>query len=448
MVVIGASSVVDWSTYKVIIFQSDDWGLCGWSPDLSSFRRLWKENLVQSTAHKWVEWMKSTLESPADLDQLFAILLKYKGGDDRTVVFQPAYIMSAPDYDAIEASGCKHYADVVIPEVPSSWQRGDFIAKAKEGIEKGIWHPVYHGNTHFNRFEWMKGLKADDESTMLAFKHQTFITGNNTDYHEYDPVLAANQQEMLISTGIGRFRDVFGYYPKAAIAPTYVWQNKTEKILAKYGIQVIEGKSYQQIQRRFSAKVRGKLINWLGKKAPDKPWQISMGNYNPKLKLYYLNRNVYFEPFGRKDARHGAERAYKDIVEAWEKNEPAVVCTHRINYVYLEDHWVAENLNQLELLLSMIQTHHPEAVYLTDWEVVQLYSKGTSTMQYGDSIICRNYASSNKEIRVEIPQPYQVENVIDLRRKEEINYGLKSRSLSFTAEEGNYEVILQKENQP
>ena len=107
-----------------------------------------------------------------------------------------------------------------------------------------------------------------------------------------------------------------------------------------------------------------------------------MGDYNPKLKLYYLKRNVYFEPFGREDSKHGAEGAYRDIVSAWNNNEPAVVCTHRINYVYLDDGWVAENLRQLNLLLSMIQTEHPEAVYMTDWELVHLYGERGETFEY------------------------------------------------------------------
>jgi len=253
------------------------------------------------------------------------------------------------------------------------WERGDFIAKAKEGIAEGIWHPVYHGNTHFNRFKWMELARARNKETISGFRHQISIDTSDGSSYEYDPELSSAQQESSISTGIRRFYDVFGYYPKSAIAPTYVWQDRTERILAKYGIKIIQGKNLQEIRRSFFAKVRGKLTNWAGRKSYDKPWQISMGDYNPKLKLYYLKRNVYFEPFGKSDARHGAEGAYRDIVSAWENNEPAVVCTHRINYVYLDDRWISENLRQLDLLLSKIQSNHPEAVYMTDRDLIQLY---------------------------------------------------------------------------
>ena len=437
--VLSSPGNVDWEKRKIIVFQSDDWGLCGWCPDLEAYREV----LDKDENLRYLEHGKSTLESPEDMERLFDVLLKYKGGDGRPPIFQAAYIMSNPDYDAIRESGCKIYSDLVIPEVPSRWQRGDFIAKAKEGIKMGLWHPVYHGNSHFNRFKWIKLIRAKDKTTMLAFKHQTFI--NMSDSYEYDPKLKTAQQETSISTGIRRFYDVFGYYPKSAICPGYVWQNKTEKILAKYGIKVIQGKNLQEIKRSFPAKVRGKLINWMGQKASDKPWQISMGDYNPRLKIYYLNRNVYFEPFGGRNPQHGAEGAYKGIVSAWERNEPAVVCTHRINYVYLDDKWVEESLNQLDLLLSKIQTEHPEAVYLTDWEVVQLYEKGTSTIRRGSSIICRNYSSSKMDVRIEIPQGYKVGNVVDLRRKKSMNYTIGDKILLFTADIGDYEVILQKE---
>ncbi len=358
----------NWKERKVIVFQSDDWGLCSFCPDLEAFNALF----ANSNDKKIYENGRSTLESPNDMERLFQILLKYKGGDGKPVVFQPAYIMSNPDYDAIKSSGYKVYSDMVIPKVPSRWQRGDFIAKAKEGIEKKIWHPVFHGNTHFNSFKWMEFVKSGDKTTITAFNYQVSKNVYRPNDYEFDPELRTEQQELSISLGIKRFYDVFGYFPKSAIAPTYVWQNRTERIFSKYGIKIIQGKNHQVINRNFFTKIRGKLANITGKKAYDKPWQISMCDHNPRLDIYYLNRNVYFEPFGNKNAKHGAEKAFKDIVSAWERNEPAIVCTHRINYVYLDNNWVKESLNQLEILLAKIQNEHPEAIYMTDEELVSI----------------------------------------------------------------------------
>ena len=429
----------------MIVFESDDWGFCGWTPDPDAFNSLYK--VVDGSFEEM--WLKSTLESPEDLDRLFAVLSKYTGGDGRPVVFQPAYIMSCPDYEAIKADGYKAYKDMVIPDVPSRWQRGDFLAKAREGIKRGIWHPVYHGNSHFNPKRWMKLLAQGDERTVFAFKFQSLVDGTSQDSYEYDPDLSTSEQEETISIGLERFCEVFGYHPKSCIAPRYVWQNRTEKLLAKYGIKVIQGKNLQEVQRSFSDKVRGKMINFMGKKASDKTWQISMGDYNRALDLTYLTRNVHFEPWGKDESCYkarGACYAYSKILSAWENNEPAIVSTHRINYVYLDEQWVEENLRQLDSLLNRIQTNHPEAVYLTDWEVAQLYRNGTSVMQFGEAIVCRNYTSSKRTFKVEIPQGYRVKDVQNLRSKECPNFTLRGNVLTFTVYEGDYQVNLKVPN--
>jgi len=96
-------------------------------------------------------------------------------------------------------------------------------------------------------------------------------------------------------------------------------------------------------------------------------------------------------------------------------------------------------------LLSKIQTNHPEAVYLTDWEVAQLYRNGTSIIQLGEVIVCRNYTSSKRTFKVEVPQGYRVKDVHNLRSKEYLNFTSKDNVLTFTADEGDYQVNLQEE---
>ncbi|MDZ7262137.1 MAG: hypothetical protein ONB05_08540 [candidate division KSB1 bacterium] len=439
LAVTSSPNIVDWTKHKVIVFQSDDWGFCGWVPDLKAYQKLHLHDRVENRQSRIAVFTKSTLESPSDLDRLFNVLEKYTGGDGRPVVFQPAYIMSAPDYEAIKASGYKTYSDLVIPKVPSRWERGDFIAKAKEGFKKGIWYPVYHGNTHGNMVAWMERVRANRKDVMAAFNYQTCVDGSMTESDEYNQALSFRQQRALIARGIQRFFEVFGYYPVSAIAPNYVWQQKTELALAEHGIKVIQGKNLQQLQRPFLHKIMGKTVNLLGNKSADKTWQISMGDYNRYLKLYYLNRNVDFEPRGKEVA---AERSYQEIVSAWQRNEPAIVNTHRVNYVYLDESWVAKNLDQLDKLLNTIRLNHPTAVYLTDYEVVQLYESGKSLMPFGNMIVCRNYTPEKKRFNVPIPLNSKIVNVKNLQTRSEIEFERTNTNISFVADEGDYAIQL------
>lgn len=33
-------SQIDWKKHKAVIIQSDDWGFCGWSPNIKIFEKL------------------------------------------------------------------------------------------------------------------------------------------------------------------------------------------------------------------------------------------------------------------------------------------------------------------------------------------------------------------------------------------------------------------------
>ncbi|MDH5203936.1 MAG: hypothetical protein OEW69_11875, partial [Nitrospirota bacterium] len=384
------------------------------------------------------------LEKPADLDNLFAVLLKYRGGDGRHPVFQSNYVLSSPDYQGIAEWEYKTYKDLVIPDVPSLWERGDFIAKAKEGIKKGIWYPEYHGNTHFNRFVWEDLIKRGDKATLEGFRHQIFVNGKNIDNLEYDKKLSFKQQSYLLDIGISRYRKIFGYEPRSFVGPNYTWQLKTERALAERGIRAVQAKNRQRDERAFWEKIRGKVLDLLGKRSADKPWHITMGDYNPKLGIFYLIRNVDFEPRGKKDTetKSGAEEAYESIIAAWQKNGPAIVNTHRINYVYLDKRFVAENIRQLDWLLNKIQNKHPDAIYLTDWEVVQLYEDSTSVLAHGDITICRNFAPKKQTFRIKIPEDKEIVYIKDLKTNTRIPFTFENDMIVFTVAEGHYGIQL------
>lgn len=446
-VVVSSPKIVNWTKHKVVVFESDDWGWCHRCPDMNSFYALSSTDFMKESGEAYsLLWGKYTLESPEDLERLFKILEKYRGGDGRYPIFQANYIMSSPDYEAIMTNGYETFQEIVIPDVPSRWQRGDFIAKAKEGIKRGVWYPEYHGNTHFNTKEWMKLIKRKDKSTLQSFIFQTPANGDREDDCEYDPTLSFKEQKASITTGIERFYNVFGYYPYSSIAPKYIFQTKTERALSQNKIRVIQAKNYQLLQQRsLFDMIRGKIINFLVKKSTDKPWQISVGDYNPKLKLRYLLRNVNLEPGGREDREtlHGANEAYNEIISAWQRNEPAIVNTHRLNYVYPENKWAEEGFKQLDWLLNKIQTEHPTAVYLTDWEVAQLYEDGTSVLYFGDTIICRNFTSCEQTFQIKIPRNKQVIYIKNLTNEERLPFDLNGDTVLFNASGGSYIVQVE-----
>lgn len=446
--IISPNIQIPWQKEKIIVFESDDWGMCSWFPKreimglLLAGKEIFKK---EGNSEEWyLDYINSTLERPYDLDRLFTILLKHKGGDRRNVIFQANYIMASPDYEKIKQFNYTVYKDLVIPNVPKGWERGDFVAKAKLGVELGVWRPEYHGNSHLNELMWINLLSSKEKLTCQSFEAEVFQTFNHEISAEYDEKLSIKQQAKNISAGVERFKNLFGYFPFSSIAPSYVWQGETEKILSKKGIKVIQAKNYQQIRRNLATKVTDKVINYLGKKSSDKPWQIKMGDYNMGYDLVYLNRNVDFEPRGKADSesKKGAKGAYTNIVSAWDRNEPAIINTHRINYVSLDEESMSENMKQLDRLLEMIEREHPEAIYLTDWEVAQLYRGGKSVLEYGNSIICRNFSSAEREFEIKIPEDKRVIGIRNLRTSKSVCFRQRGNILFFKVPKGHFIVNL------
>ena len=77
--VISIDNLVDWSRHKVIVFESDDWGMCSWVPNQEVFDSISETTFINELgAESALVWAKSTLEKPADLENLFGLPGKVK----------------------------------------------------------------------------------------------------------------------------------------------------------------------------------------------------------------------------------------------------------------------------------------------------------------------------------------------------------------------------------
>ena len=59
---------VDWARLKAVVIESDDWGLCAWSPDEDAYQALADTPAWRSPAGR--RYGRSTLEAAADVKQL------------------------------------------------------------------------------------------------------------------------------------------------------------------------------------------------------------------------------------------------------------------------------------------------------------------------------------------------------------------------------------------
>ena len=367
-VIFPLSEKVQWNKLKPVLFHSDDWGWCGFCPDLKAADRLL--GLFRMRYGKKADFLaKATLEKPDDLERLFAVLEKYEDHRGNPPVFQAAYVLGNPDYKKVEESKFQQYCDLPIPKVPRRWERGDFVSKAREGIKKGIWLPTFHGTSHFDPDRWLEDLRNDPD-VRTAFEENCYLS-KDSPIASCLYAMESQDHRKRIEVGIRRFQEAFNFKPFSAVAPSYVWHPKVEGMLAEAGIKVIQGKNLQQIRSNLWHRIEGKMFNLAGYKHSYKLWQIRSGDRNVGYGIYYITRNVYFEPWGRKDDAV-VLKTLEQIRQAWEKDEPAVIITHRANYAHLDEEVVETNIKHLDRLLYMLVTQEDKVTFMTDEEIVRL----------------------------------------------------------------------------
>lgn len=427
-------SCVDWKRHDVIVFESDDWGLCGNMRDAVA-----KEELINKGYDVSSIEYKDTLETATELENLYKTLESHKDGLGRNAVFTPNYITSNPNYDKIMRNEFKTYFWIPITKgFSQDWndenERGDLLAKWREGINRHVWCPEYHGLSHMNMQVWLTGLRRGDKKLRDFFNDQMFTHSNKYDNRsEYalktnpSQSMSTAMQEKLISEGKTIFHEAFGYHPHTTIAPAYLWDENTEVALYNQGIKYIQGVTHHRARsfRKYHFHLLGEKHN----------------------NVMYLIRLIHLEYQGGKNPQWDYKQAYEKIVSAWKHGLPAIVSTHRVNYVGgIDPSMHISGINQLNRLLTEIEKNFGTKVtYMSDFEVAQLLDNGCSIQQYGDNeYVCRNYIPNHhQKFNVDVPGDWAFE-VINLNTERMVSIrkiaGKNGFGVSFTVPEGDYVI--------
>ena len=389
---------IDWSKRKAIAIESDDWGNCAWTPDLATFTAVREHPAVRDYHERpgIRHWVHGTLETPDDLQRLFDFLYLYRGGDGRPVVMTPCYTTGNPDYERIAAGGFTEYLDISLEQgVPSRWERGDIVGKAREGIARGVWSPEFHARLHHAQpYLWLEAVRSGNEEAAFLFEHQVFQCAARRPEYEG---MTASEQNAWCSEGIARMRRCFGRPPHCGVNSDA--SVETEHIWVMAGLRC-----------RLA-------VSAIANTGPTSAPVNEMGAVNPASGLIHLNRNVHLEPLGSADLDHhnGARAAVLAVINCWQRGEPAVLSTHRKNFVSLDAHEELNGYDQFAWLLERLLAEHPDMVFLTSWEVAQLYRDGWSTEFFGDTVLVRNWSGQEQAVEFTLPPGKSARWAADIR---------------------------------
>ena len=359
-------NIPGWHTKRrIVVIESDDWGSIR-MPSLEVLQRFQSEgyDLSRSDYNRL-----DALESNDDLSELFEVLLSFRDSRGNHPAFTANVVVGNPDFRRIRESDFSEYYYEPVTETIKRYPDRDLVKSLwQKGMEEGVFMPQFHGREHVNVVRWMEALRKRTPEIMYTFDNETTFSGDG-DYN-YMEVLDYNSQDDLhlmkesLTEGLDIFENLFGFRSVSFIPPCYTWDSSIEKALHLGGVRYIQGLFIQSVPT-------GRFGHY------KKKYHFT-GNRNP-YGQYYLVRNCFFEPSlsGKADE---VDNCLARIAIAFRWHKPAVICSHRINYIGAIDSGNrSRNLKKLKQLLEAIIREWPEVEFLTTDKLGALIENGDNS---------------------------------------------------------------------
>jgi len=350
---------------KFLVIESDDWGSVR-IPDNESKEYLIKEQLIsESDPFSRFE----CLESSEDFERLFSLLSDFKDGQGNSTVITANTVMANPDFNRIRGSDYQNYFYEVFSDSYKQYNNDeDTFQSFKYGIDQGYLYPQFHAREHLNVSRWMEKLRSGDERFLKAFSVGCFAIDDLDESNNRNNLMAAydykSEQEFKfiresIRDGLKIFEDIFGFPSRTCIPPCYVWDDNIEEELLKHQICGIQSSKFQQMNVPENGSLR-RVFHYMGQKG--------------KRDLHYTIRNVLFEPSLDPNI-NWVDKAMEGIGIAFLWGKPAVIGSHRINYVGGLDRENREkSLVMLHDLMGRILKKWPDVKFVHSEHLMKSYA--------------------------------------------------------------------------
>lgn len=303
-----------------------------------------------------------TLASTEDLHMLFDVLTSVKDQHGNYACFTPFANIANPSFDKIRESGFTKFFREPFTETLKRYgvsHEGSYELW-KQGIAAHIFHPEYHGTEHINVKRFMEALQGGHRSTMLAFDNQSVAIPCFPDEKAVKNATAvfyiekAEENKALaedIRTGMNMFERLLGYRPRQFTPGAAIYSPALHSVLKEEGIDYINVQRYIPYPLGDGKFVKHFLYN---------------GKHND-VGQQYVVRNCVFEPYLDDCSRNGmaVSGCLKNIEAAFRMHAPAIVSTHRVNFVgSLESLHRDDALQQLKELLTEIVKRWPDVEFM------------------------------------------------------------------------------------
>jgi hypothetical protein len=359
-------NIPGWRTdRKIIVIESDDWGsIRSVSNELTSeITKRYDINLLPYHLY-------DALESEDDLISLFETLTKHTDYLGNSPKLTANCLVANPDFDKIRNSNfIEYYFELVTETFKKSSGKEKSFELWKEGLNRKIFNPQYHGREHLNISLWLDMLKSDklvrqmfdNEFWGMEMKREKNLPKlNSMAGCNYSNIFERDFMKSNIKDGIFHFTNLLGYKPKTFIANNFIWDEYIEEVLEIEGIRYIQGQSFQLFPD-FKKQLTGK-----------KGQRHYLGQKN-KYNQIYIVRNCEFEPSIRNNGLRSVADCLRQIDNSFLWKKPAIISSHRLNFIgSLNLKNRTNNLKYLDILLKKVIKKYPNVEFMTTEELGDL----------------------------------------------------------------------------
>ena len=337
------------SDQRIVVFESDDWGSQR-VPSKAARDRLLAQGILSGKS----AYDQETLENAEDVATLCEVLGSVRDADGLPAVFSCFVNPANPDFDRIRESDFEGY--FWEPTSQTLERRGDRAAVQaawQSGRAAGLVDLEYHGREHLQVRLWMDFLRSSSvvragfelgyysvacepvPPTIRGFRAAYF-------FESPDEIPA---MERIVVDGARLFEEEYGVRPHVFCAPNNVFHPELYRAVKTAGCNVIVRHA-----RNLQPDGRGGVTQVWGNRRVR------------EAGLSWYGRNAIFEP----EQGYGIEHALRGIRSAFAWGVPAIVSTHRVNYVGGIDPRVRDRgARELGALLKAITKTWPDVHFMS-----------------------------------------------------------------------------------
>lgn len=353
---------------KIVVFSVDDYG----NVRLDSAAA--RANLDAAGLKIYSRFDKlDTLETKADLEQLYEVLASVKDKNQNPAVFTPFALPCNIDFEKMESEDYREFHYETLPETylklaaknPQAYDGA--WALWQEGIANGLMKPQFHGREHLNLSIFNDQLQKRDPQLLTALQNRSFTSISDEGYPTmqstaaFDFWDAAENEKFvpILKDGLNQFEQVYGYRSNHFTPPVYSIHHSLFATLKQNGIDYIDLGLVRKEHQGFG-KYKSE-INYTGKQTPED--------------LSIIVRNVVFEPTEDRGIDWVAF-TMKQIEAAFRWNKPANISSHRVNFCgHIDPGNREKGLSALKKLLGEIVKKWPDVEFMSADAAAKIITK-------------------------------------------------------------------------